>query len=445
MNLSELKGDMGLLQAVLGVQVNAHGMAKCPFHEDAQPSFNAKLIDDVARWKCFAGCGSGTIIDAAMLAYGVDTPKSALAQIEKRLGITLARDEDYVEPIIDRERAERLIRAAHDKLMSDFGIQESLLMGKRGIRDISVVERYRVGFLYGLTFREWRTWKLNAWVLPITDASGKVRAIRLHCEGQRPPKTAKCLWAPFGTYPESKPVYRTLTLWPPPEQWRGADRLYLVGGELKALAMIGAGMPATSMTAGESTHPGRHARRIADTQPGRVILSYDNDPAGRKWRDAWSEALSSLGVRVTAITYSAVRAEHTRPQTPPKPHPAARECTEPAPVPRAAESAPTRVQGDAGAAPDPETYAVVHVDALDIRYVVCTEGANVPRIRTRFPDLAVFTSDEAGALADAGDSLSTGEFQNLFQRVHALKMKTHGYILPANSDIYKQMMHPNDN
>ena len=105
MNLSELKGDMGLLQAVLGVQVNAHGMAKCPFHEDAQPSFNAKLIDGVARWKCFAGCGSGTIIDAAMLAYGVDTPKSALAQIEKRLGITLARDEDYVEPIIDRERA----------------------------------------------------------------------------------------------------------------------------------------------------------------------------------------------------------------------------------------------------------------------------------------------------------------------------------------------------
>ncbi len=42
----------------------------CPFHEDEHQSFS--VYRDGNYWKCFAGCGGGSIIDFWMKFNGVD-------------------------------------------------------------------------------------------------------------------------------------------------------------------------------------------------------------------------------------------------------------------------------------------------------------------------------------------------------------------------------------
>lgn len=42
------------------------GMGRCPFHDDSSPSFSVDT--EKQRWKCFAACGHGDVIDMLRLA-----------------------------------------------------------------------------------------------------------------------------------------------------------------------------------------------------------------------------------------------------------------------------------------------------------------------------------------------------------------------------------------
>lgn len=315
MDLSALKRDRDMLLALTG-QKSIGKHLHCPFHEDRNGSFSIwQGTDGVWLWKCFAGCGTGTVIDAAMRKYGCGTAAEAFRAIERELGVKIGRDEDYQEPRIDRIRAERLIVDAHNFLMGNQDIQERLLLGKRGIADLDLVARYRLGFLIDVQFRGWRS-KVTGWVLPITDAGEQLVGVKFHTEMKRDQRTRnlpKCFWAPFGKYPPEKPRNGTYTLWPPPEDWPGTDRLYLCPGELKALAMIGMGYAATSVTSGESSKlPPRLVDRIVRAAPRRVLIGFDNDDAGRKWRDCMADSLRRAGLAVATFNF-------TLPQEPPEP------------------------------------------------------------------------------------------------------------------------------
>ena len=100
------------LEAVLadaGVNLH-HGKARCPFHEDRNPSFTIKG----ERWRCWADCGGGDVIDFAAKYYGLDT-KGAIRLLADRAGIRPARTEG--ERIVaekarrEREEKARLIKA----------------------------------------------------------------------------------------------------------------------------------------------------------------------------------------------------------------------------------------------------------------------------------------------------------------------------------------------
>lgn len=310
MDLSALKRDSALLMAVLGRERPGQHI-KCPFHADERGSMSVwQTADGVWFWKCHSGCGSGTIIDAAMRAYNCSSPAEAVRAIERELGVKIGRDEEYQEPRIDADRAERLVVEAHKFLMGNEDIQERMLRGKRGISDLGLVERFRLGFGIGMRFRGWQSWKLTGWVLPITDARDRLVAVKIHTEMRRDQRTRtipKCLWAPFGTYPPppSKPKNGTLTLWPPPEVWTKPRRLYVCPGELKAMAMLGAGLAATSPTSGEGGKlPSRLVDRLRAVTPGHVFVAYDDDPAGRKWRDALAEQISQAGLAVATLKFS---------------------------------------------------------------------------------------------------------------------------------------------
>ena len=62
-----------------------HGKAKCPFHEDRNPSFSIKGD----RWVCFSGCGSGDVIDFTMRLHGLDT-RGAIKFLADKAGIKTA-------------------------------------------------------------------------------------------------------------------------------------------------------------------------------------------------------------------------------------------------------------------------------------------------------------------------------------------------------------------
>ena len=306
MDLSELKRDKDLLLAVLGCKGTGQHR-KCPWHDDRHGSLAVWVGEDgVWLWKCHAGCGSGTVIDAAMRVYGVATPFEAVRAIERELGVRVGRDEDYVEPRIDHERAERFVKTAHDNLLGDFDLQEEYLVEKRGLTDLTVVHLFRLGFIVRARFREWHSWQITGWVLPVTDERNRLLAVKIHTEGRRDRKMPKCLWAPFGTYPAGKPKHGTATLWPPPEMWMhpgnaGPEMLFLCPGELKALSFINAGLPATSVTMGESGKlPRRLIDRLERVKARTIFLPCDTDPAGQIWGRTTSEHLSKAGLAAVA-------------------------------------------------------------------------------------------------------------------------------------------------
>lgn len=53
---------------------------KCPFHNDLNPSFT--VWRDTNRFKCWAGCGGGDVIDLTMLLLNVDK-RYAIHQLKK--------------------------------------------------------------------------------------------------------------------------------------------------------------------------------------------------------------------------------------------------------------------------------------------------------------------------------------------------------------------------
>ncbi|MFA7279141.1 MAG: hypothetical protein WC100_03505 [Sterolibacterium sp.] len=311
MELSELKRDRNLLLAVLKIQREGQHLP-CPFHGGGKAFCVWRGDDGVWLWKCNStGCGWGTVVDAAMKMFNVQTCRDAINALEKELGIKIGRDEDYIEPRIDVDRAEAFIKDAHDYLMNSTEVQEQWLKKKRGIENLETVQKYRLGFVDGAGFHG-KNWRIFGWVLPVTDAAGHLVGVKLHTERPPWPEGPKCLWAPFGTYPVEDirkgihPKHGPHTLWPPPEHHAGVQQLYFCPGELKALAMIAAGLPATAPTNGENKLPDRLVQRIAAAKPGSLAISYDDDKPkmingkmvshGNVWKDSMIEAFKPTGI-----------------------------------------------------------------------------------------------------------------------------------------------------
>jgi DNA primase len=60
-----IKNAITIRQFVLRyVELSPRGMGLCPFHDDHNPSLSVN--DEKNYWKCFAGCGSGSVIDFYM-------------------------------------------------------------------------------------------------------------------------------------------------------------------------------------------------------------------------------------------------------------------------------------------------------------------------------------------------------------------------------------------
>ena len=77
---------IGALWLEFGYPVGPGKSSKCPFHEDKSPSFS--VFDEGRKWKCFAGCGEGDVIDFLAKAKNLSN-EEACKEILRRAGANL--------------------------------------------------------------------------------------------------------------------------------------------------------------------------------------------------------------------------------------------------------------------------------------------------------------------------------------------------------------------
>src|SRR5437016_10936611 len=66
---------LSMLMKQQGLGDRAKKSARCPFHEDSSASFSIYIGDDgEERFKCFAGCGQGDVIDFLAKLRGLSNP-----------------------------------------------------------------------------------------------------------------------------------------------------------------------------------------------------------------------------------------------------------------------------------------------------------------------------------------------------------------------------------
>ena len=184
---------------------------------------------------------------------------------------------------------ESFTRKAHARLLTEPGLLERLQKTSWIPRE--AVERYRVGVVTGYRPAGLDE-RVTAWVLPITAPDGRLLAVRLH-------EIAKSSQKRRWWLTEAQP----LTFWPPVEQWRGAERLYVAMHEAGALAMIGAGLKATAVTGDAEGFdiplPEHLVERLRDAGAAEIIL-VGGDPENR-WERRAEKMLRSAGFLPTLI------------------------------------------------------------------------------------------------------------------------------------------------
>jgi len=353
-SLANIAGFLAKLGIAIVATTGTETRCLCPFCEQDGKGDGHLYVSSEGLWYCHrpncptnpGGTKGGG--NAYQLALVLGRDKSDALALLREFGLAIAcrrvkaenrgsrparSDGEPNRPVPNVKRAERFIAYAQGCLLGNPGVQEQWLP-HRGI-PVTVARRYRLGFVPGggITILGWQRPVRNTWAIPIPAVEGNVLAVKLHKE--RPSEgEPKSLWCPFGTQQNPrtrKPRHAYLTLFPPPEwpceEWNeaseraaimefdggqprpqaeqelGLDRgwLYLCPGELKALAIIGAGRSATSVTAGESH---RWVPATANRLSGsRVCIVFDDDAAGLRFRDMTIAALRPVVEDLKAITF----------------------------------------------------------------------------------------------------------------------------------------------
>jgi hypothetical protein len=337
-DLDALKADLPAMLSTLSVQRPGNHLACC-FCGNAD-ALSIHHAEAGWRFRCHRCGAAGTLVDAVALLERC-TPADAIKRLcgtsytpKAKPHFAPAPPAEAVPPIPDRERLRRFLACAQTELAAS---EVALgFVAKRGLT-LDACNALGLGFVAEARFKEWPGCPLrNAWVIPVSYPSGKeypafaaeAVAIKLHLEAP-PPKSPKSLWAPFGTDRDAltgKTRNGLATLWPCPESGEFAERcaileaearlsaedatalagaacgfLYLTEGELKAAACIAAGKDAVSVTAGASFRwtPGLLARLTGR----RVCVLFDDDNAGRRFRDTALTALANAALELKAVTF----------------------------------------------------------------------------------------------------------------------------------------------
>lgn len=181
---------------------------------------------------------------------------------------------------------------AHRRLLSDPAALDHLWR-TRGI-DTVIATRFRLGIT--------GTPGDRFWTLPLTNADGRAFAVKGHCaDGQ----SQKSWWKPSGTKREH--------VWP--VSLDGDGPVWCCPGELKALAVIGLGLPAIGITSGEGSAKSPTGVPVAALEllRGRsAAIPPDDDGPGVAWGDYTRRQFVDAGIDARIVDLDLDRSAGTK-------------------------------------------------------------------------------------------------------------------------------------
>ncbi len=161
-DLERLKRNVSLAELcrLHGIELKPHGrkdlIGKCPFHEDANPSF--VVSPDKNLFHCLGCDAAGSVIDLVMKLDKIEFREAVDKLLTASPHIRRATMPEKTTPTVPPERAAQLFErvvAIYEKNFADpAGSGTSLPEGKRylesrGISDAGLFSRHRVGFCTG--------------------------------------------------------------------------------------------------------------------------------------------------------------------------------------------------------------------------------------------------------------------------------------------------------
>jgi len=139
--------------------ITSRGKTRCPLHDDKHPSFVHRTVDGVDRWKCYAGCGSGTVIDFIVKSGACKTHADAFKWLLEKelLDASLFSSDDSQKHALAKYEKYTLSQLLYSRLNilckkrlleSDDDAQKVRdYFFSRGIQDIeTILSKYDVGF-----------------------------------------------------------------------------------------------------------------------------------------------------------------------------------------------------------------------------------------------------------------------------------------------------------
>ena len=256
--------------------------------------------DGVALFECHKCGAAGSIVDADILENG-GTVSDAIRRLGVSTGPRLSRPRIAIAPA---PRPESPVPVPNDELVYRhfFPAFEAVASGgandRLAARGIHNIEWFLKHPILGFNVQ------MNAWVLLVTDARWNYLGLKIHKE--KPFTGPKNFWLRCGTQPPENPRHAaTGAFYPPVEIFDRDELLYLCPGELKAASILSAGDNATSTCAGESHQ--WTAGQIELFRGREIAILFDDDDAGRAYRDRTFEALCRVAKQIYKISLGAVR------------------------------------------------------------------------------------------------------------------------------------------
>ena len=356
-SLQEIKSDLTALTDLLGLPPRL-GKCLCPFHADRNPSCRISRLDNgVVVYKCWSCGAHGTIVQAvahkrsiseteAIQSLGCSAAEPVRQPNYRKLHSSSELGMSFPNPIPQRIDS---VMNTIDERLHYWDLDPIPEFKERGI-PLGVAHYYRFCFLnYAIIKGKEDQPIKSSWAIPIRDLNENIVGIKLHSEacgikqkggwlsmGKRsgcsafvpnpetydrdslPAKVADWPDAWRHAFEKESEACRSLGLWTDDQiasdiekQVRKSNKrktptlsdevIFVLPGELKAFAMIGAGFHAVGLTAGESiAWPRALIKRLAGR---KVCVVYDDDDAGKLFRERTILALKCKVTELYMMTF----------------------------------------------------------------------------------------------------------------------------------------------
>ena len=253
----------------------------CPIHQDTNPSFSYNYKKDL--WNCLAGCGGGDLIELFTRVRGLGKEEGFKTFCSEN-GIEIGSKYGAAPATDEMQEAWQLFVPLTDAWIERMATERGWTAAAIAALDLRLQTHYRskeTGQLIAVKTPE-------RVAMPVRDASGKLRNIRLYKPGAKEMKIIS--WGK-GTG-DSR-------LFPPAPSATGSPVL-VCEGEADTICAISNGFNAITQTSKLKNWPPAHAQQFAGLD---VVIAYDADQPGQEYAKWAAKSLAGVARSVRLLEW----------------------------------------------------------------------------------------------------------------------------------------------